>query len=686
MLIAIALLVGCFASPSAATPADDITPRSYPVPSTSSWRPEGCRSVPFEHPVLLSRTAFRRAHGDLESSDEVAVAYPPMLERLWTAESSLYQVTTPAFDSAGNLYMTPLLPHEPILLISLDGDTGDRRFVVPLEAGQRAGGVVPLLLRDPDSGRDVAYVNAYSRMLAVRDDGVVLWDVETGLGAAATAAQSPIGIAWVGNADAIVGLTRDGFVFLLDRATGRPVVPPRQLPGEATPPRGSTIPPDLGVAVDELLAPLVVFTSSGGVVDLIEVLLGGNSEVANNLTVDVRNHRLWIAATAPDAEDGSVDGVSEFGAVYRFDVVADGDGWTLEEVCLRSFSGGSASTPTLGRDGSRVYLGDDSGALIAIETDDCSDAWEVPLDSQIFGSIAAASDNRELYAASADGIYQIIDDGEMGRRGWTADLDVYDIPSELAGFAGMNLLLTGIGANGLLIQTGAGLDTGTQRLPVRTGIAHVDRLTGEPRWFADGLEESLGAMSTGPDGSLYLPHAPLRRAFALALGLTTEPLLGGVSKWGPVRYDLLMRDAACAAADRGRNASAVAADCPDSARADVVQMNQLIAQIRDAAPHALSRGDLTADSWDHAEAFLDAAELGLSNYSNADSATELDAAVAELDGACAFLIDPQVPAGDAEDDGCRIAPPNTPAWVLLASLMGATVLAALRHWRPSPRR
>jgi len=51
-------------------------------------------------------------------------------------------------------------------------------------------------------------------------------------------------------------------------------------------------------------------------------------------------------------------------------------------------------------------------------------------------------------------------------------------------------------------------------LPVRVGIAHVDRLTGEPRWFADGLEESLAAMSTGPDGSLYLSHSPLRRAFA----------------------------------------------------------------------------------------------------------------------------------------------------------------------------
>jgi len=206
--------------------------------------------------------------------------------------------------------------------------------------------------------------------------------------------------------------------------------------------------------------------------------------------------------------------------VYRFDVVPAGRGWTLAERCHRSFSGGSASTPTLAQNGTRIYLGDDAGALIAIDTDDCSEAWSVTLDSQIFGSIAAAADGRELYAASAGGIFQVFDDGASGRRGWTAALDLYDVPPDLSGYGGMNLLLAGVGANGLLIQAGVGIRTGMQSLPVRTGIVHVDRLTGAPRWFADGLEESLGAMSTGPDGALYLPHAPLRRAFSLALGST----------------------------------------------------------------------------------------------------------------------------------------------------------------------
>ena len=69
-------------------------------------------------------------------------------------------------------------------------------------------------------------------------------------------------------------------------------------------------------------------------------------------------------------------------------------------------------------------------------------------------------------------------------------------------------------------------------------------------------------MSTGRDGALYLPHAPLRRAFSLALGLTAEPLVGGVSKWASTRDDLLARDAACAAAGRAANAATLRSTCP----------------------------------------------------------------------------------------------------------------------------
>jgi hypothetical protein len=74
----IALLALLLAQPVFATPADDVTPRVLPIPAVAEWRPVGCRSVPFSDPVLPPRTAFRRALGDLESSDEVELAYLPV--------------------------------------------------------------------------------------------------------------------------------------------------------------------------------------------------------------------------------------------------------------------------------------------------------------------------------------------------------------------------------------------------------------------------------------------------------------------------------------------------------------------------------------------------------------------------------------------------------------------------------
>jgi hypothetical protein len=422
-----------------------------------------------------------------------------------------------------------------------------------------------------------------------------VWDAPSGLGPATTADHSPIGLGWVPHADALVGLTRDGWVFLLDRRTGAPLLAaPHQLPGARTPTEPSTIPDTILAAAEVLLAPLIAFSSPGGLTDFIAALLGGNSEVANNLSVDGYTGRLWIAATARDEEDGVGDGVSALGALYRYDVVPAGSGWALSEACHRNFTGGSASTPTLAQEGTRVYVGDNVGALLAIDADTCAEAWSVPLASQIFGSVAASSDGREIYAASGTGVYQVFDDGTAGRRGWTASLDVYDIPSSLVGYAGQNLLLTGVGANGLLLQVGAGVATGGRALPVRTGIVHLDRLTGEVRGFADGLEESLGAMSTGPDGVLYLPHAPLRRTFSVVLGLTTEPLIGGVSKWGAVRHDLLARDAACAAADRAERARQEASACLASAVADAGQIEALGAQMRDATAAAVEDGAISA--------------------------------------------------------------------------------------------
>jgi hypothetical protein len=81
------------------------------------------------------------------------------------------------------------------------------------------------------------YLALYDRALAVRTDGTTVWDVPTGL----TRGPDPLGngvlrLNYLPALDALVGLTVDGFVYVLDRSTGAPrLAAPFQLPGERSP-------------------------------------------------------------------------------------------------------------------------------------------------------------------------------------------------------------------------------------------------------------------------------------------------------------------------------------------------------------------------------------------------------------------------------------------------------------------
>jgi hypothetical protein len=70
-------------------------------------------------------------------------------------------------------------------------------------------------------------------------------------------------------------------------------------------------------------------------------------------------------------------------------------------------------------------------------------------------------------------------------------------------------------------------------------------------------------------------------------------LEGGIRKYGIARPDLLLRDAACAAAYRSANACDSFGSCPDSAATDTVQVRELIHQAADAVPRAIAEGQLT---------------------------------------------------------------------------------------------
>jgi len=615
-------------------------PKPYDPPAKTAWKPEGCRSVPSDNAILPERTCFRNLHSDVVGSDEVSIAYAPVFEPEWTAEPNIFSATGPVFDSEGNLYVTPSFPlaqYGAPVLIKLDKDDGSRLWDIYRDTTNSSG--TAMVLKDPGpSGGEIIYLGLYDRALAIGTDGSVLWDMPTGLPAPPLAEiLICLGLQYQPQWDAIVGVTNDGNMYALDRATGDSLLDsPYALPGEKSPsnvdsPIINALGPKLVANLESIVGP---FPPELDILLLLDGLLGGGIEVANHFSIDPHSGRMWVAATAPDAEDGVVDGLSEYGALYALDLVSTG-GPTLEiqEVAHQSYSGGSASTPTLRQDGSRVYVADNAGNLIAIDSN-CNQIWSVDVGNQIFGSIGVSSDNGEVYAATSDAIFQVIDQGSEGAIQWQSQLDMY--PSTFLAPENQNLNLAGIGANGIGFQGGAGMSIpgSPLGLSVTNGMGVLDRDTGNIRYFVKGVEETIAVINTGPDGVMYISNSPTRHSLAVALfGSLVPPLKGGITKYAPKRLDLLVRDIACAAADRAANAHVNVTTCPESADADVTQILALIDQALAAGPQAVADGDLTAGDWNTLEGLLTDGQTDLTT-SGRDG---LDEAEVPLHQACDAL-------------------------------------------------
>ncbi len=176
-----------------------------------------------------------------------------------------------------------------------------------------------------------------------------------------------------------------------------------------------------------------------------------------------------------------------------------------------------------------------------------------------------------------------------------------------------------------------------QKLPDIVGTGILDRDSGKVRAFIGGGEETVAVMSTGPDGAIYLGNSPVRRIFSRVLGLSTAPLVGGITKFASDDPRRLMRDAACAAAARGRNAAAQTS-CEDGVRADAVQVGELIDQVRREAPGAVAAATLSATQWKRLDRRLRRAEPFLAQtIADPTETRALKRAASRLDRVCRKL-------------------------------------------------
>jgi len=612
------------------------TPKAYEPPPKTTWMPDGCRPDTSLEPILGAPTEFFRAlHGDTMNSDEVSIALAPVFELDWVVEEQMIFYEAPVFDRNGNIYFCPLWPGEQVILVSINPNDGTRRWA---KTGFSNGGGL-VVLDDPANPDDqIIYVGTYDQAMAVKPDGTVIWNKPTGL-TALTSESDPVethcyGLNYHVQADALIGVTGDGNIYALDRATGNQLLSsPYTLSGELSPQAAPiALPEDVKQKVNDLVRPLV-----GGLSPDVEkpydmilrILLGNETKVANYHAIDTHTGYIWVNATAPDGEDGTVDGISEYGALYRLELNTSGGlPYSISESFHTSFEGGSATSPAALADGSRIYIGDNLGTLIAIDATNGNKIWQIEMGSQIVGSIAVASDNSEIYVATVWDIFKVVDRGAMGEIIWMSNLDMYQLH---IGQRSMNMQLTTIGANGLAIQAGAGYQVEDYPLPLKVGVGILDRETGSLRYFSDGIEESLSCINVGPDGAVYIAHSPLRRSLSrVMLGDLTHPITGGIGKYAAKRLDLLIRDAVCAATNRALNASNNEGLCTLGAKnADIKQIENLISQCRRSAPLAIADGNLSSVEWTTIDGYLTTAEGFL--------ATDLDNASQSLQQACEFF-------------------------------------------------
>jgi hypothetical protein len=161
----------------------------------------------------------------------------------------------------------------------------------------------------------------------------------------------------------------------------------------------------------------------------------------------------------------------------------------------------------------------------------------------------------------------------------------------------------------------------------------LDRETGKLRYFAEGREDSLAMSVVAPDGSLYVAHSPLRRAAGKAMypDLTPE-ITGGIARFKPIRLDLLVRDAICAAEARGANASTLDETAELAAiNTDIRQIKVLIKQAVGAITKAVSDGDMTPEDAGTLGDLLEQSMDGLTPEDLTSSVTFLAIACAMFD-------------------------------------------------------
>jgi len=616
-------------------------PKVFGPPGKTQWKPVGPRAAgQHSYDIIPEPATWNAIHVNAANSDTVWGVAAPMFELDWVAEPAYFVGNGPLLDNQGNLYFSPQFYHgERVVLVSLDGQTGQRRWTIPADDDIQASSPA-FILNDPENpGAQIIYIIGYNRLMALRPDGSTIWSKDTGLRIYAEELSNKAkgkfhSFNYHPATDSLVSVTKAGALFAFSRKTGELIAPIGQIPGApAISGNGTNIPDFVLNKVDPLMDEAFGKTDEGLSLfsSAVNYIYGGGGIVTNFFSIDADTSRIYMAATAEDAADGTEDGRSELGAIYALDLVDDGKGrFEFQVLNRKTFQGGTGSTPALSADGHRLYVSDNHGHVIALDTE-LAEVWRLDVGEPLVGSITVSADNNELYAVTASDVIQLIDNGDHGSRAWTAELAGFD------GYANVDVQSNGLTAtataNGVVIMIGGGKKLLGKTLMLHVGMGLLDRETGKLRYFTEGREDSLAMSVVAADGSIYVAHSPLRRAVGKAIYPELTPhVTGGIARYKPIRLDLLVRDATCAAEARAANASTLNQIAELAAiNTDIRQIKVLIKQASNAITKAVSDGDMITKDANNLRNLLEQSVVDLTPDGLKKSMTQLAMACAVFD-------------------------------------------------------
>jgi outer membrane protein assembly factor BamB len=342
----------------------------------------------------------------------------------------------PTIDPEGRVYLTSTVADCP--LQAIDGATGETLWCTT-EVDQFAVSSSTLIDRD---GR--LFVADGEAMHAFDADGAVLWETPI-IGVPLSAQFTPEG--------RVIFVTHIGVIYVLDRATGEPVLDPVELIP------GATWDPASGM-----------MACARGTEDC---------PAANTLAVDLATGRIFFTFWAPGAPQAGVRAMQ---------YTEDPEPAITPLWANDSLPGGSGSSPDLSSDGSRIYVNDNVDSVHALDAATGENIWSFPIGYASGGSPSTSPDGLIMPAGGNQSpLLAIRDTGDHAELAWQHDaMGNKGIPTQTAGDKAYATVDRGLFRNDLVVldtQTGAELDReeipGTSVFSVGTTI--------------------------GPDGTVYVP-------------------------------------------------------------------------------------------------------------------------------------------------------------------------------------